>query len=498
MAAMRAAALVFPALLSVLATTPAAAIGLAAGEPADSFDAETIVEGLSEPTDIAVLPDGRKVVIQRLGDVAIILSDGSQADAHVDVNTGGQAEQGLLGVVADPNFATNHYLYFYVSIGDEIENRHKVERFTLSDRNTLEGLTVIVDQGLLGPANHDGGGLIIDDDYLYISVGDTGHNASPPNNHLGTCLNSANGKILRVNLDGSTPPENPLVGLDSVTGCSAWDQPLEPLPPDGRIFAWGLRNPFRFWVDPMTGLLWIGDVGEGTREEVSVGEGGVHYGWPFREGTVEYNEAWMPANACMGVTPATECVPVVHDYPHEDNNNCVIGGLILDACGWPDVWKSRYVFGDHDSGRIWTLDVNAGRNGIVQGSLQPFGEPDGSGIAAFRMGPDHALYMVEDKAGTVQRITPKQTTNENCPMLPAGSGGSGGSATGGSTGNAGSGAVATSGAGGTNGADDGDSSDEGGCGCRAVGTARTSLGLLLSGAALALLCGRRRSFSRRG
>ncbi len=489
MAPMRAAPLLCPALLLVLAATPAAAVDLAAGGPADGFDVETIVEGLAQPTDIAILPDGRRVVIQREGDVAILLGGGAQQDAHITVNTGGQGEQGLLGVVADPNFASNRYLYFYVSIGEEIENRHKIQRYSLSDRNTLENLTVLVDQGLHGPANHDGGGLIIDDDYLYIGVGDTGNNATPPQNRLPTCLNSANGKILRVNLDGSIPPENPLVGLASVTGCSSWNADLEPLQPDTRVYAWGFRNPFRFWVDPMTGLLWVGDVGETTREEIAVGEGGLHYGWPFREGIVEYNETWMPENACMGVTPATECVPAAYDYPHEMENTCVIGGLILDVCGWPDVWKSRYVFGDHDSGRIWTLDVNPGRTGVVNGSLQAFGDQNGNGIAAFRVGLDHALYVVEDKSGTVVRITPKQTTNENCPAWPAasGSGGSGGGASGGNTATGGN-----TGTGGTNAADD--SSEEGGCGCRAVGKQRiaTSWALLAGGLGLAWAWRRRR------
>src|SRR5689334_9776696 len=130
MPAMRAVIPFFSALLLVLATTPAAAIDLAAGEPADSFDVETLVEGLSQPTDIAVLPDGRKLVIQREGDVAILLAGGGQQDAHITVYPDGQGEQGLLGVVADPNFATNHSLYFYVSIGQEIENRHKIQRYS--------------------------------------------------------------------------------------------------------------------------------------------------------------------------------------------------------------------------------------------------------------------------------------------------------------------------------------------------------------------------------
>jgi MYXO-CTERM domain-containing protein len=478
---------------AALHSAPAAATELAAGEPADAFDLATLVDGLAEPTDIAVLADGRSVVTQRGGDVAILLPGGGQIDDHIDVHTDA-GEQGLLGVVADPNFATNGFLYFYASSGNDVENRHKVLRMTLSATNELAPSMTIVDQGLLGPANHDGGGLIIDDDYLYLSVGDTGHNATPPVNKLGTCLNSANGKILRVSLDGSIPAENPLVGLPTVTGCNGFDQPLEMLAPDERVFAWGFRNPFRFWVDPQTGLLWVGDVGEGAREEIAVGEGGEHFGWPFNEGTVPYDESWHPENSCMGVTPASECVPAAHDYPHEAGDNCVIGGLIL-AESWPAPWPSRYIFGDHGSGRIWTLDVNAGRTGAEPNSVKAFGY-DGDddnrrfgGVASFRIGADQALYIVEDKAGTVQRITPKAGTGGT-----GGTGGSGGAPSGGG-GNAGTtGGVTTGGGGngGTSPASGGGASDDGGCGCRVAGGAGAGAGAALVVALLGLLRQRRR------
>src|SRR5688572_12778836 len=193
----------FCSLAVLISAAPAAAIELSPGEPADGFDAEVLADGLSEPTDIAVLADGRAVITQRGGDIAILLPAGGQVDHHIDVITDA-GEQGLLGVVADPDFETNGYLYFYASVGD-VENRHKVLRIELSAESELGEPTIIVDEGLLGPANHDGGGLIIDDDYLYIGVGDTGHNSEPPVNRLPTCLNSANGKILRVTLDGDIP-----------------------------------------------------------------------------------------------------------------------------------------------------------------------------------------------------------------------------------------------------------------------------------------------------
>ncbi len=501
---------------------PATRAATLTGNADTDLTTETIVDGLGSPTDIAILPDGRLVVTQKGGDVAIVTPGAAQVDGHINVNPV-HNEQGLLGIVPDPNFTQNHYLYVFADTDPDTDNKHKFIRYELDDDGTLTQSMILVDMGLLGPANHNGGGIIIDENYIYFSVGDTGHNATPPNNRLGTCLNSPNGKILRVSLaDGSIPNDNPLVGEAMVTGCDAWDADLALTAPDTRIFAWGFRNPFRFWVDPMTKKLWVGDVGEEAREEVVVGDGGQHFGWPFFEGTVEYNQTWNVG--CEGVTPATACVPTAHEYDHSNGRNAIMGGRILDACGWPAAWKSRYIFGDHGSGEAWTLEVNPARDGLVNDTSTPFG--DFNGPAAFRVGPDNALYVVEEGGGTVQKITPKQTVQENCAAPPTGgaggTGGSGGTNSGGTDpGNAGTpGGGATSSAGsGTGGASTGgsggpvggsnaggtgatgpngaaSSSDEGGCGCRVGGSAGAPAGLALLAGALGLLWGRRQRRSR--
>ena len=154
--------------------------------------------------------------------------------------------------------------------------------------------------GLRGPANHDGGGLAIGPDgKLYVGAGDTGCNSGQPppppdsriGNYTGTCLTTANGKILRINLDGSIPSDNPLQGV-SVRACDATSCVANPggAPVTGmprtEIWAWGFRNPWRFSFDAQTGFLWVGDVGEVTYEEIDLVRGGQHYGWPWREGGV--------------------------------------------------------------------------------------------------------------------------------------------------------------------------------------------------------------------
>jgi MYXO-CTERM domain-containing protein len=446
-----------------LVSRPADAATLTEGEPRDSFDATTVVNGLSQPTDVAELPDGRLVITLRLGDVIVLEADGTtQTEAGTISVNPDFGEQGLLGVVADPNFASNNTLYFYASVGNDYENKHKVYKITLSADSMLDsaretviamGLRSSKAEGALG--NHNGGGLIIHDNMLYVSVGDTGHNATPPTNKLGTCLNSPNGKILRVALDGEIPTDNPLVGQTMVTGCSGWDQDLEMMAPDTRIFAWGFRNPYRFWIDPMTQRMWVGDVGEQAREEIAIGApvnaaggDGQHFGWPFHEGTTPYSQSWQPDGACMGVSPARECVPAAYDYGHSSGNNCVIGGLIPSGCGWEAPWTSKYFFGDNGSGRIWTIDVNSGRDGVVDDSVEDFAST--SGIGSFRMGAKGALYFAEVSGGTVSKITPKGLNPAMCPG--GGSGGMGGTGAGGmGAGGTAGGGNSTGGAGGSSG-----------------------------------------------
>jgi Glucose / Sorbosone dehydrogenase len=485
------------ALASLFLGRAATAQTLSAGEPANSLDLTTYAKGLGKPTDIAVLADGRGVITQQLGDVIIIAGGVKSTAGHLAVEQN-NGEQGLLGVIADPNFATNHYLYFYADVG-ATNDKHQIIRIVLGNDNKLGAQTVILGTGaptpgIYGPANHNGGSMIIYNNQLYIGVGDTGANATPPTNKFGSCLNQANGKILRINLDGSVPTDNPLYNVATATACASTGGAFTMAAPDKRIFAWGLRNPFRFWMDPsgaQAGTMWIGDVGETTREEVSVGKGNQHYGYPFQEGTTDWGPGLL-ANECMGMTPARACTPAVYDYPHTNGNNCIIGGLIPSGCGWDDPWKSRYVFGDHGSGLVWTLDVNAGRTGVNGGSVKNFGNMGGP--ASFRMGPDNALYIVEVDGGAVERVTPKgqlakcgPPVDAGVPRVDAGAGGAGGAAgsggnggNGGKAGNGGNGGVATAGAGGQGGmpgaGGSGSSGSNNGAGGGAMGAAGLASG----------------------
>lgn len=414
---------------------------LAAGDPQAKFEMITHAMGYTNATDIAFLPDGRQVITMKGGAVVVRKRDGTFTSpvVHFKIAQPAASEQGLLGVIPHPAFAQNQTLFFYASIGDT-PNRHKVMQGTLADDDTLTvDATPIIDNGLAGPANHNGGGLVIYKDQLYVSVGDTGANATPPVNKYGSCLNKPNGKILRVELDGRVPTDNPLVGRNQVTGCQDRDiGGFTMEPPDTRIYAWGLRNPFRFWIDPMTGLLWVGDVGEQSREEITIGSKGSHFGYPFFEGTRAYVQAFNSFGGCKGMTPGAECTPPLHEYQtNGPMGDSVIGGLIPSGCGWPSEYTSRYIFGDHGSGKVWTLDVAPGRNGVVPSSLKDFATL--KGLAAFRMGHDDALYLVSHDTGSVAKIAPRNrpASCANPPPPDAGDGGGSDATVGAGTGSGG-------------------------------------------------------------
>lgn len=396
-----------------------------------SVDAQ-FVTGAPAATDIAFSADGRALVTRKTGQIVVRHADGTTAliaypfDGTLDTGS----EKGLLGVVADPDVAENRAFYFYVSNGPT-SDKHRIFRAVLaeaSDSLAVDPVPVVAASrgfgpGLEGPANHDGGGMVIHDGQLYVGVGDSGANASPPTNKYGSCLNKGNGKILRVNLDGTVPSDNPLVGLASVSACATPTGPWTTAAPDPRIYAWGFRNPWRLWVDPQTGLLFIGDVGEITQEEISIGQGDQHYGYPFEEGTQIWgNVAGMN---CSTLTPSRPCTPPAFSYPRSQGQ-AVTGGLIPEACGWSNVFPgAHYVYGDSSAGYIRALPMNGTRTGFAPAIPIEVATYPGSVPVSFRMGPDGSLYVVQLGLGAVYRFTPIDQIGSACyRAVPSGSAGS--------------------------------------------------------------------------
>lgn len=463
----------------------ASADSLTDGGYAQNFTLTDWVPALGDVTDFRFLPDGRTVIVEKAGRVYVRTANGVLAGPTQFPTIDTASEKGLLGVEVHPNFATNHLLFFYYSRPSSSGTFHRVVTMELKDDNTVDLATetVIVD-GLLGPANHDGGGLAIGPDgKLYIGVGDTGCNSQTTpdqniTNWFGTCLTNGNGKILRVNLDGTIPNDNPLANVSAATACGNACG-IEPDPnvtaaPRRDIYAWGFRNPWRFWFDPVTGRLWVGDVGEVTFEEIDVVEKGKHYGWPLREG----GGVGLDAGLCDVYTPGSgSCQEPAYYCRHGAasggvDGNCasITGGLIVDSCTWPAPFRGRYYFADNATRYIFSLPVNSGRSGF-SGPRETVGRMSTNmGPVAMHVGPDGALYFavfpLQGGQGRIARMAPINPIA--CDLdggVDAGvleDGGAGGGA-GGGTGQGG-----LPGGAGNGGGTPGEPTSEGGCRCDAA------------------------------
>ena len=267
-------------------------------------------------------------------------------------------EQGLLGLAFHPDYETNGFFYVnYTRDPGPGLDRTRIDRFEvnnpLTDNVVSSGTRASVLEFAQDFPNHNGGwiGFSPNDGYLYISSGDGGDGNDP--NNRAQRLNTRLGKMLRVDVDGDGFPadsiENYRVPADN------------PFANDGNagtlddIWAYGLRNPWRASFDRLTGDLWIGDVGQGAREEIDFqagdSEGGENYGWRLREGTIQ-----TPGS--VGGDEPADHVPPVYDYLSNGSNpfggNSVVGGYVYRGPD-PEV-QGRYFFGDTSPTQLWTFD----------------------------------------------------------------------------------------------------------------------------------------------
>jgi len=326
--------------LVVLVAGPASA-----GNPEPGFTDTLFVGGLSIPTGIAFLPDGRLIIVEKGGfsgaaNAAVKVFDpvGSTTTTLGTIPVCTTSEMGLLGVAIDPNFATNGFIYIYRSESDPtgtnaecstaVGRSNEVVRVTMTG-SSIGSLAVLLTGIRTDNGNHDGGALRYNpaDGKLYVAVGDTGAGDNfgcpgDPTNPYARDDNALNGKILRLNLDGTIPSDNPFFGQVGKRG---------------EIFALGFRNPFRISFDPLTDNLWIGDVGDLAYEEIDIvpagNLSGPDYGWPDCEGT---EPAGCPIAGTVGpiFTYSHNGMNVSCPQPQDSLGTSITGGSFAGAALW--------------------------------------------------------------------------------------------------------------------------------------------------------------------
>jgi glucose/arabinose dehydrogenase len=308
-----------------------------------SFAVAFVNLSFNQPVGLIADPTNanRLFVIEQPGIIRVFNNSKGSSTSSIFLNVTDQVlyggEQGLLGLAFDPNFGRNGY--FYVNYVADNPRRTVIARYSVSlDPNVADSNSAEIILEIRQPySNHKGGQLAFGaDGFLYIAVGDGGSEGDPMGN--GQNRSTLLGKILRINVDltssnknYSIPSNNPFVG--NTAGI---------LP---EIYAYGLRNPWRFSFDDATGKLWVGDVGGSQLEEIDLVEKGKNYGWNIMEGTVCFN----PANGCN----QTGLEVPIWNYTHTVGN-AIIGGYVYHGSALPSL-DGAYIYGDYGSGRVWEL-----------------------------------------------------------------------------------------------------------------------------------------------
>jgi glucose/arabinose dehydrogenase len=343
------------------------------------------LEGITRPTDLTAPNDGtgRIFILEQAGIVRVARDGEFLPEPFLDIRgrVGDQAnEQGLLGLAFHPDYADNGYFFtnYTDTSGTTIISQWQVTGDPDVGDPDSEQILMRVQQPF---GNHNGGGVKFGPDgYLYLALGDGGSGGDPQNHgqNPGTLL----GTLLRIDPDlngGYTIPEdNPFLNGEG--------QP--------EVWAYGLRNPWRFTFDDATGDLYIADVGQNAIEEINFAAagtpGGQNYGWNYREGTQPFR----------GEVPAgLELVDPVFEYTHSEGCS-ITGGHVVRADHLPE-WNGIYLYGDYCNGRVWGLLQSAG------GWQSQLLFNTGVNISAF--GKDEAgdIYLLDHRNGAVLRLEPQ-------------------------------------------------------------------------------------------
>lgn len=307
---------------------------------------DLVAAGFEQPLLLTHAGDGtnRLFVVEKAGRIKIIQDGETLTSPFLDLTAvveSESSERGLLGLAFHPGYAVNgRFFVNYTNLaGDTIVAEYRVSDQNPNLADSTSGKEIL---HVTQPhANHNGGHLAFSpvDKYLYIGLGDGGSANDPegdgqnPNNLLGT--------ILRLDVDRDSPyaipPDNPFANSEG----------------SGEIWAFGLRNPWRFNFDRQTGDLYIGDVGQNSWEEIdfmAAGQGGDNFGWNLREGPCSRGES-EPCD--LADSQFTE--PIAY-YPTDSLNRSVVGGFVYRGTTY-STFQGTYIFGDFLSGRIWSLDT---------------------------------------------------------------------------------------------------------------------------------------------
>lgn len=360
-----------------------------------------VASGLDQPLCATAPPGDDRLFIceQNTAEIKILKNGSILPTPFIDLDpfSAGGGERGLLGLAFHPDYANNgrFFTHYTNNAGNTVIARFEVSSDPDVADPSTGTLVMLVQQPF---SNHNGGTIAFGPDgYLYIGLGDGG-SGNDPDCHAQN-LNSLLGKLLRIDVDGpgaySIPPDNPFVGMAGVRE---------------EIWSYGLRNPWRWSFDRETGDIYIGDVGQFAREEITfepAGLGGLNHGWKVMEGT--------KCNLMGNCTSPPPCGSPLYTNPiHETfhggaNSPCaIVGGFVYRGCAIPDL-QGTYFFSDWCDDRIFSFEFDGTTvTGLQErtAELAPGGGLSIKNIASFGQDAHGELYLLDKTQGEVFKIVP--------------------------------------------------------------------------------------------
>jgi glucose/arabinose dehydrogenase len=332
------------ALLASVGTLLVLPMGPAQGAAAPTepgFTDSQVVSGLTNPTDMEFAPDGRLFVTEDAGRLRIARPDGTLATfLNISTKVDSNGERGLLALTFDSRFSTNHYVYLhYTKKATSTTPAHnRIVRVTASGNKAVAGSEKLIFRlgNQTAATDHQGGALDFGTDgKLYIATGDNARGT------VAQQLTNLFGKMLRINKDGTVPTDNPFYFRASGNNRAIW--------------ALGLRNPFKFAIQPATDTMttdtiFINDVGEDTWEEINQLEKGANYGWPVHEGVANDDPPYVDPIFAYG-------------HGSTDTTGCSITGGVFyppTTTLFPPEYEGDYFFADFCNGWIRRLEATPG------------------------------------------------------------------------------------------------------------------------------------------
>lgn len=363
--------------LAVLFASTAKAANAGQSLPS-GFSRVSVVSGIDSPTAFAFI--GKKILVteKNTGKVRMVFANGSlRSQPFLTVHVTNNDERGLLGITVDPNYASNKFIYIYYTAGPGALNyggvpKNRVSRFTTSNGVGINE-TIILNNIPSDAGNHNGGDIHFGPDgKLYIAIGDGGRFHSDAQT-----FTSLRGKILRLNSDGSIPTDNPF--YNTATGRRR------------ATYAFGFRNPWRFTWRTSNNSIIVGDVGEGTWEELdSLTSGGGNYGWNIYEGPCLEDQ-----NCTLGTTNFGTTIPPIHYYNHDSGitpefGNVVMGGVFATNSNYPSGYADNYFYADEGQGWVHVLTMNSNNAVTNETDFDQLSCP-----VSFGNGPDNNVYVAD-------------------------------------------------------------------------------------------------------